>query len=216
MRWNFALIPLLLMPAIGFAASEMPDIRVLALFKDKAMFEINGYRCMLVKGKRSPEGVLLVSSSGLQAVVEYDGEQHTLKPEMRIGGSYKAPISKVYRIVRDNSGHFRTPGTINGRPVLFLVDTGATNVAMSETQARSLGINYEFEGQPTMTGTASGVAQAYQVQLQSVAVGNIRKFNVKGLVVKGNSPTQVLLGMSFLNGIEMKNQGNVMVLEMMH
>ena len=203
----------LLLMIVAVSAFCMPQVRVLALFKDKAMLEIDGNRRLLVKGKSSPEGVMLISSSGLKAVVEFAGERHTLTPQMRIGGGYRAPRSRETRIVRDNSGHFRTSGTINGQPVSFLVDTGATSVAMSELHAKRLGIQYELEGQPIRTMTASGVAEAFQVQLKSVTVGSIRRLNVTGVVVKGNSPAQVLLGMSFLNGLEMKNQGNVMVLK---
>ena len=158
---------------------------------------------------------MLISSSSLKAVLEFAGERHTLQPRMRIGSGYKAPRSRETRIVRDNSGHFRTSGSINGLPVSFLVDTGATSVAMSEPQAKRLGIQYELEGQSIRTSTASGVAQAYLVQSRSVTVGSIRRSNVQGVVVKGNSPRQVLLGMSFLNGLEMSNQGNVMVLKEM-
>ncbi|MBU0499951.1 MAG: TIGR02281 family clan AA aspartic protease [Gammaproteobacteria bacterium] len=203
------LIPLFLSIAPVQAA---PEMRVLALFKDKAMLEIDGNRRLLVKDTPSPEGVLLISSNGLKAVVAVGGEQFTLTPQMRIGSGYKAARSREIRIVRDNSGHFRTQGTINGQPVAFLVDTGATGVAMSEPQARRLGIPFELEGKPMLTQTASGVAEAYSITLDSVSVGEIRQRNVRGVVVRGSSPTQVLLGMSFLNNLEMRNQGNLMVL----
>lgn len=206
--------PYLLVPLLLFVAplQAAPEMRVLALFKDKAMLEIDGSRRLLVKDVPSPEGVSLISSNGLKAVVEVDGEQFTLTPQMRIGGSYKAARSKETRIVRDNTGHFRTQGAINGQPVDFLVDTGASGVAMSEPQARRLGIPFELEGKPMMAQTASGVAEGYSVTLNSVTVGEIRQQNVKGMVVKGNSPAQVLLGMSFLNNLEMRNQGNMMIL----
>ena len=209
------LLPLIFVLS-GQVQAQMPEIRVLALFKNKALFEIDGNRRLLIKDQRSDEGILLVSSNGLRAVVEYEGEQHSLTPKMRIGGSYRVARSQEFRIVRDNSGHFRTAGTINGLPVPFLVDTGATSVAMSEVQARKLGIDYEVAGQMISTRTASGIAPAYLITLKQVSVGSIKKSNVRGIVVKGNSPAEVLLGMSFLNGLEMQNSGNILLLKRKH
>lgn len=214
MRWNLAWILLLIsLLVIGSVASAMPNVRVLALFKDKALFEIDGKRRLLVKGKRSPEGVVLVTSSSLKAVVEFDGVEHALTPKMRIGGGYKKARSQEVRILRDSKGHFRTSGTINGRTISFLVDTGATSVAMSESHARQIGLNYKKDGTPAKALTASGESAAYQIQLKSVSVGGIRKQNVRAIVVKGNGPGEVLLGMSFLKGLDMNNQGNLMVLK---
>lgn len=202
-------VSLLLVSVLSQAA---PSMRVLALFPDKAMLEIDGKQRLLVRDKPSPEGVLLISSNGRKAVVRVGDEEFELAPEMRVGGGYRPPRTRELRIVRDGTGHFRTHGTINGQPVTFLVDTGATGVALSEVLARRLGIPYEIKGDAMLTQTASGLAQAYSIALDSVTVGEIRQHNVRGIVVRGNSPAQVLLGMSFLNNLEMRNQGNMMIL----
>ena len=199
-----------LMMVSVFAA---PTMRVLALFKDKAMIEIDGKRRLLVKGKRSPEGVKLLSSSGLRALVEVGGRQITLEPKSRIGSNYAVRKSREVRIVRGADSHFRINGTINGKAVTFLVDTGATNIGMGEAEARRLNIPFELKGTPSRTITASGIVPSYSVMLDSVSVGEIRQRNVRAGVIKGNNSREILLGMSFLNNLELQQSGNIMLLK---
>src|SRR5204863_6727546 len=94
--------------------------------------------------------------------------------------------------------------------VRFLVDTGATAVSLSASDATRLGIDYR-KGQPSLMGTANGSAVAYQVKLDTVRVGNIILSNVDAAVLEGQMPF-ALLGMSFLNRMEMKRNGQTMVL----
>ena len=101
---------------------------------------------------------------------------------------------------------------INGLPVGFLVDTGASSVAMNAGEARRLGIDFRVDGDSTYVSTASGVARAYRVRLDRVKVGAIELRNVEALVVDGSSPTEVLLGMSFLQRLELMNQGDHLTL----
>ncbi len=197
----------------SFSLWAEPTIRVMALFKDKALFEIDGQRRLLKAGQESPEGVRLLRSNGLRAEVEVEGRQHILTPKARIGGNYVKPKSKDYRIVRGNDGHFRTQGQINGRSVDFMVDTGASTVAMSESTARRLNISYIGKGTPMVSQTASGLVRSYRVKLDSVTIGGIALHHVDGSVIEGNAPPEVLLGMSFLNQLDMQNQGNVLLLQ---
>ncbi len=93
----------------------------------------------------------------------------------------------------------------------FLVDTGATSIALSAADARRLGIDY-LSGQPGLMSTANGTAAAYRVRLDSVRVGDIVANNVEGAVLEGSQMPVALLGMSFLNRMEMKREGQFMVL----
>lgn len=111
------------------------------------------------------------------------------------------------------NGMYSTTGFINGHPVNFLVDTGATWIAMNANQARSLGINFRYIGKRGAVSTANGVATVYRVNLDKVRVGEIELNNVAAGVLEGNSPSQVLLGNSFLNRVEMQRQGQVMLLK---
>ncbi|MDH3871316.1 MAG: TIGR02281 family clan AA aspartic protease, partial [Gammaproteobacteria bacterium] len=93
-----------------------------------------------------------------------------------------------------------------------LVDTGATQIAMNDAQARRLGIDYRVTGEPTAITTASRVERAWAVMLDSVKVGDINLRNVSAIVLEGPQPDQVLLGMSFLGRLEIRNDGQLMTL----
>jgi aspartyl protease family protein len=94
----------------------------------------------------------------------------------------------------------------------FLVDTGASAIAMNAAQARRLGIDYLVEGNSTFVTTASDVIRAYKVSLEVVRVGAIERRNVEALVMEGAQPDEVLLGMSFMGQLEISNQGNRLIL----
>src|SRR5690606_4610269 len=108
-------------------------------------------------GNRSPEGVLLVSANQQAAVIEWDGEQRSLTLNKRISTAFSAPTKAEVRIASGRGGHYVTPGRINGLPVTFMVDTGATMIAMNYQEAERLGIDYRA-GTPISVNTANGVA----------------------------------------------------------
>jgi aspartyl protease family protein len=194
------------------ALAEGPRVRVLALFQDRAMLEIDGRQRLLRAGQDSPEGVRLISADQHEAVVEIAGRRETLTFGTAVGGSFAAPESRQVTIYRDAKGAYTTVGSINGRPVNFMVDTGATAIALSANEARRLGIVYRLEGDPVGVTTASGVTRGHRVTLDRVTVGDITLRNVEALVIAGDLPEQVLLGMTFLNRVEMRQEGTEMVL----
>lgn len=193
---------------ITFAA----EIIVLGLFKGRAIVKIDGIQRTLKKGKPSPEGVKLISADSYIAILEVDGVQQEFKLGKHVGTSFKKKINAEAKIMPVN-GMYSTAGSINGRPVNFLVDTGATWIAMNVHQARSLGINFRYIGKRAMVSTANGVAPVYQIILDKVRVGEIELTNVEAGVLEGDSPREVLLGNSFLNRVEMQRQGQVMLLK---
>lgn len=206
------LILLIVTMLVSSVAVAVENIRVMALFPNKAMVEVDGQNRLLKVGKRSPEGLLLISADSSEAVIEIDGEQKNYQVGARYGGSFATGQKREVRIMRDNHGSYFTVGSINGRNVDMLLDTGASAVAMSSVEAKRLGIQYWLSGQKTMVSTASGSAKAYAITLDRVQVGPISLNGVRALVMEGGSPREVLLGMSFLNRVEMENSSNVMVL----
>jgi aspartyl protease family protein len=204
-----ALLTLVL--ATGALADEA-RVRVLALFPNRAMLEIDGRERLLRAGQASPEGVTLVSADQHEAVVELRGKRETLTFGTSVGGSFTAPESREVKIYRNPRGTYTTAGSINGRPVDFMVDTGATAIAMSATAARRLGIVYRLDGDPVGVTTASGTVAGHRVTLDRVTVGDITLRGLDALVIPGDLPEQVLLGLTFLNRVDMRQEGAVMVL----
>jgi aspartyl protease family protein len=208
-RWF--LITCLLLGAAGLHAA--PSVRVLALFPGKAMLEIDGERRVLAAGAEDRSGVRLVDADTDEAVVEIDGRRETLRLGSAVAASYSAPVVREIRIVRDSDrrGYF-IDGLINGRAVQFLVDTGATSIAMSERQATRLGILHRVDGRPVSVGTASGRAMGHQVDLREVSVGGLRLTDVRAVVIDGDSPAHVLLGMNVLSEFDLEQRANLLIL----
>lgn len=189
-------------------------IVVNGLFKDKAIVTIDGKQRILKKGKKSPEGALLVESNSKQAIIEVNGQQQTYTLGSHIGNSFKASTeAKKLILAPDSAGMYNVSGSINGSHVSFVVDTGATLVSMNSNIAKKLGIDYRLTGKEGLSYTASGKSKIYIVNLKKVKVGDIELHNIKGAVHEGNFPVITLLGMSFLGKLDMKREGRVMELQ---
>jgi len=150
-------------------------IEVQALFGGKAIVMIDGQRRTLSAGQTSPEGVKLINADSKQAVLEFDGKRKVYQPGGAISLSYAKPEHHEEKIYADERGMFHSVGTINGRTVRFLVDTGATTVAMNKTQARQLGVDYRMKGERIVVSTASENVKGYRVRLKSVTLGRIKQ-----------------------------------------
>ncbi len=198
--------------AAGAAAHAVEKVSVNGLFKDKAILVIDGKQRLLRSGETSPEGVKLIRADSKEAVIEIDGVQSTRGLGTHIGGSYQQPESRAVQIYPARGNMYAIVGSINGYPVNFIVDTGATFVSMNERHARRLGIDFAVEGRPALSQTASGVVKVFLVRLKRVKVGEIELTDVEGSVHEGNFHTEVLLGMSFLGRLDIKREDGVMEL----
>jgi aspartyl protease family protein len=179
---------------------------------DKALLVIDGTpRTVAVGG--TVQGVKLLQLSGSDAVVEIQGQRQALRMGARqtdLGGAPSAGTGSRIVLQADGAGHFWASGSINGKPVRFLVDTGATFLSMGATEAERLGIDYR-KGQRGVGRTATGEVVAYKVGLDSVRVGDVQVYNVDALITQ-LPMEQVLLGNSFLTRFQMRRDNDILVL----
>ena len=106
---------------------------------------------------------------------------------------------------RNEYGHYVATGAINGQPVVFLVDTGATDVAIPEATAQRLGLK---KGHAFPTQTANGTGMAFSTQLDSVSLGEITLMDIRGSILANAGTEEILLGMSFLKHLELNQKGD--------
>lgn len=191
--------------------AKAPKIELNAILNNAVVAKINGQQLMLKLHQRSPQGYQVVEIQSDHAIFLIQGQRHKVKVGASIGSSTSAPINRVQ--INKNSGMYYVDGYINELGVRFLVDTGATLVAMNSQVAEQLGIDYLATGSQGVANTASGQVAAWRVQLNVVSVGNIRLNQVQAMVIEGAYPTSVLLGMSFLGQIKMQDSGNLLTLE---
>ncbi len=134
-------------------------------------------------------------------------EQHN--PNQQTSTSYAEDGFREVSLQRNKYGHYVTNGKINGHEVVFMLDTGATGVAIPAAVAARLNIK---RGQRYMTQTANGTAPAYAARLDTVSVGDIELTNIAAGISPGLQSEQILLGMSFLKHIEFTQRGDTLIL----
>ncbi|MEW5755099.1 MAG: retropepsin-like aspartic protease [Pseudomonadota bacterium] len=185
------------------------DIVIQGVFTDKALLQIDGNKRMLSVGQTSPEGVKLISAGGDAIEIEVNGRRSVqqMGAALSITSDYAERKSEDVRLWPDARGMYTTEGAINGMPMKFIVDTGATLISMNRSDARRLGIDY-LKGRPISLSTASAIETGYMVSLSTVRVGAIQLHNVDAVVHQNASfPPQALLGMSFLGRLDMQREG---------
>ncbi len=206
------LTALLLVLQAMTASAQESEINIVGLSQGKAVVTLgaNPRPRVLREGDSLPNGTRLLKATPESAVFEIDGKRHTMTMGNHVSAA--APSSGGGQVIlsADERGHFVTTGTINGGTVQFLVDTGATMISMGRGDARRVGIDYR-KGQKGLSNTANGVAPVYKVKIDTVRIGDITLNNVDALVHEQNLPW-VLLGMSFLNRVEMRRAGDNLTL----
>lgn len=188
------------------------QVNIVGLFNGKAVVMINNGKPRTLSVGQTAEGVKLIAADSKKALLEVEGKRQELgmgQAASVSGSSASAPGSVV--LYSNSAGHYLADGQINGVTLKFLVDTGASVVAMNSSHARQAGIDYK-KGKRIPVHTANGVVQAYQVVLNSLKLGNVSLHQVEAVVNDGDSPPVVLLGMSALNRMDMKREGITLTL----
>jgi aspartyl protease family protein len=214
MKKSTAALAALALLAAGTACAQ--SVALQGMLGKKALLIVDGSEPKTVAPGDSFKGVKVLSTSGDTAVVEAAGKQIHLRvgeSPASVGNTGPAPGSGTRVVLTAGSGgHFLSNGRINGQQVRFMVDTGATMVAMGEDDARRLGIRYKEQGERGRMSTANGTVPAWRVKLASVAIGDIEVREVEATVTPAEMP-YILLGNSFLSRFSMKRESDTMVLE---
>ena len=184
----------------------------------KALLVIDGGTPRALAAGDSLQDVRVLQVSGDTAEVEIKGRRQTLRlgeAPISLGGRGAAAgdpaLGRRVVLKADNRGHFIERGQINGKTMVYMVDTGASSVAIGRSDAERMGLPF-LKGQPVMMRTANGDAQGWSLRLDSVRVGDVEVFGVDAVVAPLAMP-YVLLGNSFLAHVQMTRQGSEMVLE---
>ncbi|MGK6307215.1 retropepsin-like aspartic protease family protein [Variovorax sp. DT-64] len=206
------LLPMLLAAACGVAHAQ--SVMLTGTIGSRAILIVDGSAPKTVAVGETFQGVKLLSMTPEQATVEAGGKRVALRMDqpVSIGGAGGGGGGGTRIVLPASSGgHFMTQGAINGRSVNFMLDTGATTVALSAADAQRIGLDFS-KGRPVRVNTANGTAQGYLVRLNSVRVGDVEVYDVEAIVSQQPMP-YVLLGNSFISRFSMRRDADQMVLE---
>jgi aspartyl protease family protein len=179
--------------------------------KKSALVTIDGEDYVLKIGKQK-SGVTLLGIEGQEAIVRVNNQQQRISLSKQVSLAYKQPTKKIVRLSSQEGGHYWAAAQINGRTVDVLVDTGATTISMGASMAKHLGINYE-NGRRIQMSTANGVTEGRMVTLKKVSIGEITQHNVMATIAINDALSVILLGNSFLSGVDMRTENGVLILE---
>ncbi|MDQ0569004.1 aspartyl protease family protein [Variovorax paradoxus] len=199
--------------AAAAGAHAASSVMLTGTIGSRAILIVNGAPPKTVAVGETFQGVKLVSLQAEQAVVELEGKRVNLRMDtpVSIGGGTGTGGGSRIVLPADSRGHFMTQGAINGRAVTFMLDTGATSIALSAADAQRIGLDYS-KGQRVQMNTANGVSSGYKLRLQSVRVGDVEVYDIDAIVSPEPMPF-VLLGNSFINRFSMRRDADQMVLE---
>lgn len=149
-------------------------------------------------------GLLIVTTLIFNGIIE---KQHN--PNQKLAISVNQDGNSEVTLLRNRYGHYVASGEINDQPVVFLLDTGATLVAIPEHIANRLGLE---KGTSFLSETANGSSVSYRTTIDKLALGDIVMTNVPASISSGMQFDEILLGMSFLKHLKMTQQGKELTL----
>jgi aspartyl protease family protein len=210
-----ALLATIALTLLPMTAAVAQSVGLSGMLGGKALIIVDSSPPKTVAVGDTFKGVKIVSTQGDHAVVEIAGKQHTLRvgdaPASVGTGTGSGAAGNRIVLTAGSGGHFFTLGQINGQSTQMVVDTGATSIAMSTSDAQRLGVNYK-SGQMVSMSTANGVIPGWVIKLSSVRVGDVTVHGVDAIVSSGSMP-YVLLGNSYLTHFQMTRANDQMVLE---
>lgn len=191
------------------SAALAQDVRLAGTVAGRAILSVDGRAPRTIQVGESLHGVKLLAVEGNAATVAVNGESR----ELRLGQQPVRSVNqkRVLTLNADRAGHFYTPGQINQQDVRFMVDTGASTIAMGADQALQLGLDYT-RGRQVQVSTANGKTQGWVIRLESVQAGSLVRHGIDAIITPEPMP-YVLLGNSFLNHFSLRRDAQVMTIE---
>ncbi len=187
-------------------------VNIVGLFSGKAVMIINDGKPRTLSVGQTVDGVKLIAADSSSATLLIEGKTRSLGMGQAASVADTSVNSQPSLTLYANpQGHFVSECKINGAPLKFLIDTGATTVALNSGDAQFANIDYK-KGEPVFVNTANGVVTAYRVTIANLKIGSITLSQVDASVLEGGSPSVVLMGMSALKRMEINHQGNSMTL----
>lgn len=208
---RLAVAALLLIGAASVATAQ--TVSLSGSMGDRALLVINGAPKTLATGA-THQGVKLVSVGANEAVVEIAGKRAQLTlggSQVNLGGAASEGTGQQIVLTAGSGGHFITAGSINGQTIQFMVDTGATAIAIGQADADRMGLRYK-DGPRGFAQTANGNVPIHHVKLRVVRVGDVNIYDVDAMVIPVSMP-HALLGNSFLTRFQMKRVNDRMTLD---
>lgn len=197
---------------LSLSVNAIDRIELKGLFgKKAALLDVDG-RAVTVKLGVPKAGVTLLAVKGKSVVLDVQGQRQQLSLSKQTTGSYKKPNTKIVRIASGKGGHYWVTGKVNIHSVDFVVDTGATSISMNASTAKRLGLN-NVKGERIQLSTANGIKEARLVKLKKVTIGQITQYNVQATIAYDDALPFVLLGNSFLSGVNWRKENGVLILE---
>ena len=203
-----ALISLCLVPSWAHAQA----VALAGMLGSKALLVVDANPPKAVGAGDEYQGVKVVAVTKDEATIEVNGTRRTLRlGEAPVSVGARGGRGKRVVLTADSRGHFVNSGTINGRVMQYVVDTGASTIAIGRSDADRMGLNYQG-AEPVRMNTANGVAQGWRIKLDSVRLGDVEVLGVEAIITPQPMP-YVLLGNSFLTQFQMTRINDQMVLE---
>lgn len=214
-------LALALMAGLLATGASARNVALTGMMGRKPLLIVDGGAPKAVGVGETYQGIKVISAGSDRATLESEGKRFTVhlgESPVHVGGMMLAvdnteEAGDGRRIVLSHTGggHFMTNGTINGKTVRFIVDTGATTIALGQAEADRLGLAYK-QGQRVRMQTANGVSTGWRVKLDTVRIKGVQIHNVDATVAPTNMGV-ALLGNSFLNRFTMTRNGDQMILE---
>lgn len=154
---------------------------------------------LLISAILTGSGLVMAQIANRMDGAAHDPQAAVVQPAT--GGASGQSYQRTAKIAGDQRGHFHAEASIGGRRAAFLVDTGASIVALSEPDADRLGVRAGPNDPKVVLQTANGKVTGARVRLASIDIGGVRVQDVDAVILPGHALKQNLLGMSFLSRI---------------